>query len=253
MNEIIYVGRHAMMHTVKRHAHDSWDCYCTCAGGHAPRLDGHPAYPEGDVGDPAAGPPCDRQRQRLPNIHINMPCPSLAAHPGVIQDDGNHFPAGRRPGVAVPFQSIRPERTASPGRLRHPDLLLSGGLSEEPTAPPWWRRSSGHILAHCADSAFELDAFLRTLPFSYDYLRKLFQSEVGLTPHQYLKDKRLQIAAELLSRWTPTGSMAEIARMCGFREPLYFSRMFKKKYGVAPSFYVHRPSAAYFASRLTSV
>ena len=33
-------------------------------------------------------------------------------------------------------------------------------------------------------------------------------------------------------------SVTDVARMCGFREPLYFSRMFKKKYGVAPSFYV---------------
>ena len=27
------------------------------------------------------------------------------------------------------------------------------------------------------------------------------------------------------------------AHLCGFREPLYFSRMFKKKYGLSPSFY----------------
>ena len=33
-------------------------------------------------------------------------------------------------------------------------------------------------------------------------------------------------------------SVADIALMCGFREPLYFSKMFKKKYGVAPSYYV---------------
>ena len=32
-------------------------------------------------------------------------------------------------------------------------------------------------------------------------------------------------------------NITEISRLCGFKEPLYFSRMFKKKYGVAPSFY----------------
>ena len=100
------------------------------------------------------------------------------------------------------------------------------------------REIASQIHAHCADSAFELDAFLRTLPFSYDYLRKLFQSEVGLTPHQYLMDLRLQNAVYLLSQLDADRSMAEIARLCGFREPLYFSRVFKKKYGVSPSFYI---------------
>ena len=32
-------------------------------------------------------------------------------------------------------------------------------------------------------------------------------------------------------------SISDISRQCGFREPLYFSRMFKKKYGVSPSRY----------------
>ena len=77
-----------------------------------------------------------------------------------------------------------------------------------------------HILAHYADSGYELDAYLRTLPFSYDYLRKLFQSEMGYTPHQFLMEKRLQSAASLLRSPAQEQSMAEISRLCGFREPL---------------------------------
>ena len=33
------------------------------------------------------------------------------------------------------------------------------------------------------------------------------------------------------------GNITQVAHLCGFRESLYFSRMFKKKYGVSPSFY----------------
>ena len=91
------------------------------------------------------------------------------------------------------------------------------------------------ILANVGNSAYELDAFLRSLPFSYDYLRKLFQKETGVTPHQYLQEQRLQQAAELLL--IRGGSIAETARLCGFREPLYFSRVFKKRFGVSPSRY----------------
>ncbi len=95
------------------------------------------------------------------------------------------------------------------------------------------------INAQYIDPGFELDRFLSELPFNYDYLRKLFQKEMGITPLQYLISLRLQTAAEaLLSAEKEGVSMADIARMCGFREPLYFSRMFKKQYGVAPSFYL---------------
>ena len=95
-----------------------------------------------------------------------------------------------------------------------------------------------HILAHFADPAFSLNAYLRSLPFNYDYLRKLFQKETGVTPLQFLNNIRLQSAAEALCRERGEGSgMTDVARRCGFREPLYFSRMFKKKYGVAPSYY----------------
>ena len=95
-----------------------------------------------------------------------------------------------------------------------------------------------NIVQNFSDSNYELDKFLRSLPFSYDYLRKLFKKEIGITPHQYLCDKRLMMAAEWLSSaYNDSSNIADVARMCGFTEPLYFSRMFKKKYGISPSFY----------------
>ena len=94
------------------------------------------------------------------------------------------------------------------------------------------------INGNFTDPGFELDAYLKSLPFNYDYLRKLFQKETGITPLQYLNGLRLQFAAEALrNAHAQSSSMADIARMSGFREPLYFSRMFKKKYGISPSFF----------------
>ena len=81
------------------------------------------------------------------------------------------------------------------------------------------------------DANYELDVYLRSLPFSYDYLRKLFKKELGVTPHKFLMDMRLQTAAESLSSdLGDAGNISEIAHMCGFREPLYFSRVFKNKH-----------------------
>ena len=34
MNDITYVGRHSLVHTVSRHAHESWEfVYCTYGSG----------------------------------------------------------------------------------------------------------------------------------------------------------------------------------------------------------------------------
>lgn len=81
---------------------------------------------------------------------------------------------------------------------------------------------------------------MHSLPFSCDYLRKLFQKELGVTPHRYLVDKRLKMAAELLVSDANAGArtIADIAPLCGFHDPLYFSKMFKKRYGTAPRYYL---------------
>ena len=35
-------------------------------------------------------------------------------------------------------------------------------------------------------------------------------------------------------------TVTQIAEACGFSEPLYFSRVFKKHFGVAPSYYIRQ-------------
>ena len=48
------------------------------------------------------------------------------------------------------------------------------------------------------------------------------------------------MAAELLVSDANAGArtIADIAPLCGFHDPLYFSKMFKKKYGIAPRYYL---------------
>ena len=92
------------------------------------------------------------------------------------------------------------------------------------------------------DPAYSLESFLRSLPLNYDYVRKLFKKEVGITPHEYLMRSRMDRAQRiLLSRVTNRYSeytITQVAEACGFSEPLYFSRVFKKYFGVAPSHYL---------------
>ncbi|AJY76171.1 response regulator [Paenibacillus beijingensis] len=64
------------------------------------------------------------------------------------------------------------------------------------------------------------------------YLSHLFKKEAGKSFVEYLSDLRLERAMELLK--SSSDKMADIASQVGYSDPYYFSKCFKKKFGVAP-------------------
>ncbi len=60
-----------------------------------------------------------------------------------------------------------------------------------------------------------------------------FHDSVGVTPRDFLKDIRMEKACDLLKHTDL--NVSRIATLCGYRDPLYFSRLFRKKFGVSPS------------------
>ena len=90
-------------------------------------------------------------------------------------------------------------------------------------------------------SDFALDEAIRELPFHYDYLRKLFKKEMGMTPLEYLTNLRMKKAETMLSiMWGRDYSVAEIAEQCGYDDALYFSRVFKKYFGCSPTVFAKK-------------
>ena len=73
---------------------------------------------------------------------------------------------------------------------------------------------------------------------SQPYLRRLFQSLYHTTPTAYINQLRLVRAAELID--SGMYSVHDAAELSGFLDDSYFSRTFKKAYGMSPSQYKHR-------------
>jgi transcriptional regulator GlxA family with amidase domain len=80
---------------------------------------------------------------------------------------------------------------------------------------------------------------------SFWHLSRLFTSEVGMPPGQYLKCLRLNKAKELLE--TTFLNVKEIKCRVGIKDESHFARSFKKAFGDAPAQY----RARYLNSRVS--
>ena len=59
---------------------------------------------------------------------------------------------------------------------------------------------------------------------------------LGYTPSNYIQNTRLSYATYLLKN-SGTSNISDIAYKCGFSDPKYFSRLFKKTKGMTPTEY----------------
>lgn len=65
------------------------------------------------------------------------------------------------------------------------------------------------------------------------HLTRKFKTATGITPVEYLTIIRCQNAQRLLMKNIYT--VSEVAELCGFESPSYFSKIFKKTIGLCPS------------------
>lgn len=92
-----------------------------------------------------------------------------------------------------------------------------------------------YLLAHYDNPNLSMEEVARVFSFSQSYLTRLFKSEAGITPIQYVNELRMKRAIELLNLHSFT--IDQIAEAVGYDNQFYFTKRFKKYYGVPPSKY----------------
>lgn len=243
MNNIFYVGQHALTWSVSSHVHKGWELiYCTGGNGTLSFEGGTLPYTEGDVAViPPMTPHTNTSSDGFTNIHMNLSDTALTnTKPMLIRADPNGFLLDAFKAAFYYY---------SEGGIEQPLLPIYGHLimafltKYQPVRhSAAVRQIEDDILRHYPDCTYNLNAYLSALPFNEEYLKKMFKKETGMTPLQYLTNRRLENAAAILSTYIGVGNVSETARMCGFSDPLYFSRLFKKKYGVSPRDFAKRHS-----------
>jgi AraC-like DNA-binding protein len=244
MNTILFVGEHARTFQVHWHEHAAWELvYCTGGEGEFRFEDGtRIPYRQGDA---VAIPPrlrhANYSEPGFTNLHMTMEEPSFPFRdPFAVADDSEEHLKNAFREAKFYYISDIPRRDLLLGALGE---LISGYMmvySDNDYSAPVARLRS-IIIDRYAEPSFALDEAIASLPFHYDYVRKLFKKEVGQSPLEYTTGLRMKKAELMLaSNWTRDYSVGEIAQLCGYENALYFSRVFRKHFGCSPSEYAEK-------------
>ena len=107
-----------------------------------------------------------------------------------------------------------------------------------PPEDPMIERLKQRLMLSFNDPECSVTAILHDMGYHPDYLRRRFSKETGLTPNQYLTSLRITHAKTLLEQKEMKHiSVADVGVLCGYYDPHYFARIFKKETGYSPKEY----------------
>ena len=89
-----------------------------------------------------------------------------------------------------------------------------------------------YIRAHLAD-VITLDNLAGAVSLSPYHFARSFRATTGMTPHAFVTEHRLMVARDRLLRGD--ASVTAIALTVGFSNISHFRRLFRRRYGLAPS------------------
>jgi AraC-like DNA-binding protein len=116
-------------------------------------------------------------------------------------------------------------------------LLFQAALSErmERAALPPQLRSAQEALDTRFAEPLRLSELARRVGWSEAHLHARFRERLGTSPHQYLIQRRLRAARELLA--ATRQPIGDIAAACGFADAAAFCRTFRRAMGTTPAGY----------------
>lgn len=152
-----------------------------------------------------------------------------------------HLSAAKATELAGRLKELRGLPDSDPvNRLRRTSILLEAicdycdaALQAEAGAV---HREANRLHDLVGDMALEnisMDRIYERLSISAAHAETLFAAAYGITPVAYRRQLRMRRARELLV--SSRMNVSEVAFAVGFSDPLYFSRVFRKIFGVTPS------------------
>ena len=92
------------------------------------------------------------------------------------------------------------------------------------------------VVENITNPKYDVAAFSKDMTLGRTNLFAKIKGITGQTPNEFILSIKLSKAAQMILH-EPNMTMAEIAYACGYSNPHYFSRSFKKHFGMTPSQY----------------
>lgn len=89
------------------------------------------------------------------------------------------------------------------------------------------------VTQNLSNPKLNVDLISERMKISRTTLHNKIAEMTGKSPSDYIRDKRLELAAKLIRKGEM--NINEVATSVGINNIPYFSRLFKKVYGVSPS------------------
>lgn len=188
-----------------------------------------------------------RWRKDAPSRHLNI----YFRPEGLADDELGADPLLAAPLLNAPVAGLRPwvdalvaeldgdalhaaEAADSLARLLLVRLTRSRALERHRAtalAPARLQRLREFVEAHLAERLLVAD-LAAAVGLAPNHFAHAFTAQVGMPPHQFVLEVRLQRAMELLTR-TPL-SLAEVAAACGFSSQQHLTAQMKQRRGITP-------------------
>lgn len=150
----------------------------------------------------------------------------------LLTQDVVHIPAATRifTQIASSGEDTAKEWTVC-GLLYQLFALLAQAQNHPSADKGYLSQALSYIEANYAQN-LQVSQIADSLGLNRSYFCRLFSRQMGMSPQDYIISYRLEQAEKLL--YATKLSQKEIARKVGYPDVYTFSRMFKRRYGVAP-------------------
>ena len=112
------------------------------------------------------------------------------------------------------------------GGMRELARAARGGLA------PWQARRATEFLEANLDGNISVAQLANTCRLSVSQFSRAFRQLYGIPPHQWLLQRRIERAMQLLR--DPAIGLADVAMACGFADQSHFTRVFTRMLGAGP-------------------
>ncbi len=141
------------------------------------------------------------------------------------------------------IKNLLDKRVVVKGAFQNSPLPLAPHLYNPPGSDAeFLRQLDSFIMANLSDPDLSNDQLAKAFYLSKSTLIRKIKGLLDTTPNDYIRNKRLMVAAQMLSNGQHR--INEVCYSVGFNTPSYFAKCFRKHYGMLPAEYMEkRPEA----------